>query len=297
MNPQGADSAETPQRADQPRDAEAATSDSIPLIIGHRGASAIAPENTLAAFFCALDDGADGLEFDVRLASDGIPVVIHDATLQRTASRNFPVSALTSQELGATDVGTWFNRRYPARARPDYARECVPTLRLVLQALGARSRRLYVELKHEPGEDYTLLVSEVVKLVRSLSLTPSVCIESFTLDVVAEVKRLAPEIRTAALFERTLARPILSARAIVAEALACRADEIALHRSLVRERVVRAARLAGMDSLVWTVDSPAWIRRARALGLCALITNHPARLRATLDAALRHAQRRRTLRP
>ncbi|MDQ3754751.1 MAG: glycerophosphodiester phosphodiesterase, partial [Acidobacteriota bacterium] len=64
-----------------------------PLIIGHRGASAVAPENTLGAFARALDDGADGIEFDVRLARDGVPIVIHDATLKRTALQDGAVAA------------------------------------------------------------------------------------------------------------------------------------------------------------------------------------------------------------
>ena len=276
-----------------------------PLIIGHRGAAAVAPENTLVSFARAFADGADGIEFDVRLARDQVPVVIHDATLERTASRRPHVSALTSVELGATDVGTWFNRRYPARARPDFSAECVPTLELVLLTFGSRSKRLYVELKHEPGEDFASLVSETVRLTRSLSLISRVVVESFALEVVGEVKRLAPEIRTAALFERTLARPVRPARSMVAAALYARADELALHRSLVRERVVRAARLAGLEALVWTVDSPAWIARARRHGLSALITNQPARMRAaleatrqslTLEAATSH-DRRRNLNP
>jgi len=71
---------------------------SNPFIIGHRGASAHAPENTLAAFDLAFDAGADGIEFDVRLARDGVPVVIHDATLKRTALREGSVESLTSLE-------------------------------------------------------------------------------------------------------------------------------------------------------------------------------------------------------
>jgi len=69
-----------------------------PLILGHRGASAIAPENTLAAFACAIRDGADGIEFDVRLSRDGLPVVIHDASLKRTGWKEISVSELTSAE-------------------------------------------------------------------------------------------------------------------------------------------------------------------------------------------------------
>src|SRR6185503_14444987 len=80
-----------------------------PLILGHRGASAVAPENTLAAFSRAMSDGADGIEFDVRLSRDGVPVVIHDANLNRTAGVARRVSDLTAKELQEIDVGGWFD--------------------------------------------------------------------------------------------------------------------------------------------------------------------------------------------
>ncbi len=72
---------------------------STPLILGHRGASALAPENTIAAFARAMHDGADGVEFDVRLSRDQVPVVIHDSTLKRTGLIDSVVSALTAAEL------------------------------------------------------------------------------------------------------------------------------------------------------------------------------------------------------
>jgi len=88
-----------------------------PLIIAHRGASAVAPENTLAAFARGLEDDAHGFELDVRLARDGVPVVIHDAKLQRTGSRADRVSQMTSAQLGEVDSGSWFNRARPALFR------------------------------------------------------------------------------------------------------------------------------------------------------------------------------------
>ena len=254
-----------------------------PLIIGHRGASALAPENTLAAFERALDDGADGLEFDVRLARDRVPVIIHDATLRRTGGRDIAVALLSSDELAETDVGTWFNLQNPERERGEYVRCGVPTLARLLQTVEERAGLLYVELKCEAGEPYAPLVAEVLEVVREHSFTSRVVIESFLLDAVREVKRLAPEVRTAALFERSLSRPLPSPRRMLAQALECDADEIALQHTLARRRTVEAARAAGFDALVWTVDDPAWAKRAVELGLCALITNHPARMRAALD--------------
>src|SRR4029078_199504 len=79
-----------------------------PLILGHRGASAVAPENTLAAFSRAIQDGAEGIAVDVRLSRDGVPVVIQDASLRRTALIDKLVSDLTVEELKHIDVGIWF---------------------------------------------------------------------------------------------------------------------------------------------------------------------------------------------
>jgi glycerophosphoryl diester phosphodiesterase len=258
----------------------------LPLIIGHRGASASAPENTLAAFDRALDDGADGIEFDVRLARDGVPVVIHDATLRRTATIDVPIAALSSSDLSAVDVGSWFNRRYPARAVDAYALETVPTLARVFQTVAPRCRLLYVELKCEAGETMSL-VERVVAEVRAHELERRVVIESFTLDAVAEAKRIAPDLRTAAAFERRPGRPLPCVGNLLKRARDCRADELALARSLVSRRTVDAARARGLQTVVWTVDHPSWFRRASALGLRAVISNDPANLRAARDEFLK----------
>lgn len=260
---------------------------SAPLIIGHRGASADAPENTLAAFDRALRGGADGVEFDVRLARDGVPVCIHDATLGRTALRPERVDALTSAELREVDAGTWFNRRFPQLACDDYARERIPTLAEVLELVGPRSQVVYVEMKCEDAGDYPRLARSVVAGVRASGLTGRAVIKSFEHAAVREAKRLAPEIRAAALFDLKWSRPVLSARETIARALACGAEEVSLHRSLLRPSVVEAARRHNLETIIWTADTPAWLERALRLGLRAVITNRPAGMRAALEAMLR----------
>jgi glycerophosphoryl diester phosphodiesterase len=265
--------------------------ESFPLVVGHRGASKAAPENTLAAFERALREGADGIEFDVRLARDNVPVVVHDATLRRTAALHLdaPIAALSSTALSAIDVGTWFNRRFPARARNEYERETISTLARVFETIAPRCRVLYVELKCEAramtgsAVSITDFVERVVAEVRAHSLERRVVLESFALNVVAEVKRIAPDIRTSAAFERRIGRPLITPRALLRQASACHADELALGRSLVSRRLLAAARAHGLPSVVWTVDHPSWAARASALGLRAIITNDPARMRAALD--------------
>jgi glycerophosphoryl diester phosphodiesterase len=263
------------------------TADGGPLIIGHRGASAHAPENTLAAFELALRGGADGLEFDVRLARDGVPVCIHDATLRRTALREGAVESLDSAALSALDAGTWFNLRRPASARDEYAAERVPTLAQVFERLGGRARVLYVEMKCDTAAHAAPLARAVVGLTRAHGLGGRVVVKSFAHALVAEAKRLAPEIRAAALFDRNWSRPLVSPRKIIEEAARCGADEISLHRSLLRRATVEEARRRGFACVVWTADTPFWLRRALSLGLRAVITNRPAEMRAALDALRR----------
>src|ERR687897_900990 len=94
---------------------------SLPLIIGHRGASAVAPENTMAAFRKAIEAGADGIEFDVRLSRDGLPVVIHDDSLRRTGSRPERIADLNAEDLRKVNVGSWFSN-------DEFHDETLPTL-------------------------------------------------------------------------------------------------------------------------------------------------------------------------
>jgi glycerophosphoryl diester phosphodiesterase len=249
----------------------------LPLILGHRGASAHAPENTLAAFARAMNDGADGIEFDVRLSRDGVPVVIHDASLTRTGLIDCSVSDLTAGELQRIDVGSWFAKSAPDRQ--PFVGEKLPTLTQVFDLFRANTGLLYIEMKCDQ-EEGAALAAEVVKLSRASGMADRVVVESFDHAAIAAVKRIDSGIRTAALFEPRLTRPISTVRRlkIVDTALAVGVDEIALHHSLAANRVVEKARHAGLEVVVWTVADPTWIGRARTLGVKALIANDPALL-------------------
>jgi glycerophosphoryl diester phosphodiesterase len=242
-----------------------------PLILGHRGSSAISPENTIASFRQSIEHGADGVEFDVRLALDKVPVVIHDATLSRTAGINRAVAQLTSKELQEIDVGAWFRRS--SRVEEE---ERVPTLSDVFELFRNAGGVLYLEMKGEPvGNE---LPARVVELMREHSFVERVVVESFDHSAIAEIKRLAPEVRTAALFERRIRRPLVSRKSILSITTAAKADEIALHHTLAGEGLVREARRSGFDVVVWTVEHPRWIQRAQKLDIKGLITNNPANL-------------------
>lgn len=249
---------------------------SRPLVIGHRGASALAPENTIASFVHAMRGGADGVEFDVRLTRDLVPVVTHDARLNRTGMVQGLVTDLSAEEIQEVDVGTWFDQKLIPGAR-SYAGERIPTLRQVLELFSDLPGLLYAELKVNADEGATLAAT-VIKLVREYAMYDRVVLESFDLQTLEAVKAIESGIRTAALFQPGLLRgvPLFKPSSIVDLAARFGADEIALHRTLARRRVTEKAISCGMKVVVWTVDSPIWIERARAMGIKALITNDPA---------------------
>lgn len=249
----------------------------LPLIIGHRGACARAPENTFASFNLAFAWKADGIEFDVRLARDGVPVVIHDTMLARTAYLERRVDDFDSTVLKTFYAGEWFNRKNPDRAIDGFEWERIPLLSEVFERYG--DHHLYVEMKCEEPARRAELASAVVGLVREHKLGERLVVKSFEHDALVEVKKLAPEIRTAALFGRSWPRPFIPAAKIIAQAEACGADEISLHRSLLRKATSEEARARGFEVVVWTVNSPFWLRRATAMNLRAVITDNPDRLR------------------
>jgi glycerophosphoryl diester phosphodiesterase len=250
----------------------------LPLIIGHRGASAVAPENTLAAFALAIEGGADGIEFDVRLSQDGVPVVIHDATLPRTGLIEGVVAELSAEALGKTDVGSWFSQRSHA-AGVDFRNEKLPSLQQVLSLFADADALFYLEMKSEAGQDERL-AAEVAGTISRHAVSERVIVSSFNLSLVQAVKAAHSAIRTAALFEPRISLPATLIRKIKLIELAkeCGADEICLHHTLAGRRLTEHARKSQLDVVVWTVDDPAWIERARSRGVKALITNDPARM-------------------
>jgi glycerophosphoryl diester phosphodiesterase len=250
-----------------------------PLIIAHRGASALAPENTLAAFQKAIDDGAEGIEFDVQLAGDGVPVVFHDYSLKRIGRCDGNVSDFTSKELQNLDVGTWFNIKNPHRANEKFADETVPTLFQLFEFLKDYKGLLYVELKCL--EDETISLTDAVcKMILESGFAPQIKLKSFNLEAVARAKENFPEITTVALFEPTLQTVLRGKLHLIEKAEAAKADELSLHYSLATKKMMAKANEKNFPVTIWTADNPIWVKRARDLGLQAIITNNPARLLA-----------------
>jgi glycerophosphoryl diester phosphodiesterase len=255
----------------------------IPKVIAHRGASAHAPENTLASFRKAIEAGADGIELDVRLSKDGVPMVIHDSTLVRTAGMNTRVADLTAEQLSRVDAGSWFNAANPARTKAEFADEGVPSLRTVLELFERIEGPIYVEVKCETENEVSPLVDAVCREIADPSWRSKVIVGSFRLGVIPRARTVLPGVRTAALFTPKIMRLLRKEKYLINIAREFGADHLSVHKSLVSRNLVRKAAKCNMPVTVWTVNSPRWVPRATDRGFYAVITDDPAKLLAGRD--------------
>ncbi len=224
------------------------------LIIAHRGASAAAPENTLAAFRLAVDLGADGIELDVRGTADGHLVIIHDAAVDRTTDGTGKIAALTLEQVRRFDAGRKFG--------PAFGGERIPLLSEVFAAV--RGRLLVdVEVK-AAGVEAALLDT-----IRRMQMEDSVLISSFDAQVVARVRDLAPEIPAGLL--QSAAHP--QAAVPLGAAVYLPAVE-----ALAAE-VVTYCRQHGLRVITWTVRTEAAARQALRLGVDGIIADDPVFVR------------------
>ncbi|MEO6588127.1 MAG: glycerophosphodiester phosphodiesterase family protein [Pyrinomonadaceae bacterium] len=249
----------------------------LPLIIAHRGAAAIAPENTLAAFKKAIEDEADGIEFDVRLSKDGEAVVFHDADLKRIAGRDEKIIDLSLEELRQIEIGSWFNRAFPKLADEKFSNETIPALKDVLNLLNDFRGLIYIELKCRERE-VEPLVRAVCREISASYLLPNIIVKSFRLQVIPEIRRVCQGVTTAALFAPKIMTMLRKEKYLLKIAQEFRADQISLHYTLVSKKFMKKAEKREIPVTVWTVDNPRFIKRAIDLGIKAVITNNPATL-------------------
>jgi glycerophosphoryl diester phosphodiesterase len=234
-----------------------------PSVIAHRGVSGEAPENTAAAFRLALETGVDGVELDVHLSSDGVPVVLHDPFLERTTSGRGLVAQQSLAALKRLDAGRWFGERF--------AGERIPTLDEALDLL--KHVRVIIEIKNNPVA-YPGIPARVAAVVRE-SGHPSITVSSFDHPVLLEVRTVAPQIPTAVLFSARPVDPVAIARA-------ARASLLHPQWVYVTREMVAGAHAAGLRLETWTLDDPAQMKHILAIGPDGIMSNHPARLKALL---------------
>ncbi len=238
------------------------------LNIAHRGASAYAPENTLAAFECAFEMGADGVELDVVLTKEGIPVVIHDDTVDRTTNGHGFVRDMSLQEVQALDAGSRFDPRFRGAQ--------IPTLAQVLQAIGRRGT-VNIEIK-ALNKNMRGMEAVVSQVVESSGVKQNVMVSSFNPLALRRMANLSPTLPRGLLYREGL--PIYLRRAWLRPL----ALPTALHPrfTLVTPEYMRWAKGKGYKVNTWTVDDPEEMRRLIGLNVDGIMTNKPDILKSVL---------------
>lgn len=230
-----------------------------PIIIAHRGASAYAPENTMAAFRKALEMRAGGIEIDVHLTKDGYPVVVHDQQLGRTCNGTGLIKGKTLQELKKLDFGSWFSE--------EFENEPIPTLEEVMDLISTEDILFNIELK-SGAVLYPGIERLVVEMVKKYKMEERVIISSFNHYSLLEVKRIAPEIKIGLLYSAGLVEPWEYAKRLGAEAIH------PLYISIPPE-AVKACNENGVLVNPYTIDKPEHIKLAALAGVDGIITNVP----------------------
>jgi glycerophosphoryl diester phosphodiesterase len=260
--------------------------------IAHRGASGHAPEHTIAAFDQAFEWGVDYLEQDLQMTADGVLVVFHDDTLDRTARGpaglcTGPVSERTLAELKQCDVGSWFNQKFPDRARAEFVGQRVPTLDEVFGRYGERAN-YYVETKSpqsSPGMEEKLVeLIEKHDLRRGALERRQVMIQSFSEESLRKLHELDPELPLVRLLPAPEVTPEpgsdLSAELRpLLEGIAEYAVAIGPNRLTVDHELVRAAHKLDMQVHPYTVNLRLEMERLWNMGADAIFTDFPDRLR------------------
>jgi glycerophosphoryl diester phosphodiesterase len=242
-----------------------------PLVFAHRGGARLAPENTLAAFARGLDAGADGVECDIHLSADGVPVVIHDATLERTTDARGPVSARTAEELARVDAGY---HHAPEAGFPWRGKGVgVPTLEALL--VQCPDARVIIETKIGGA----LLAEAVSRVVRRADAVDRVCVGSFNTGAVAALRAVDPALTTSASREEvkwTLFRSWLRWPAGLAEGYrGFQVPERVGRLRVVSPGFVRQVHREGCAVQVWVVDEPDRAERLLSWGVDGLISDRP----------------------
>jgi len=226
------------------------------VITAHRGAKAVAPENTMAAFRAAMDAGADFAELDVQHTKDREVVVLHDADFMRMGDDPRRLADLTAAEVATIDIGR--------KRGPQFAGEHAPTLAEVIDLVRGRMK-INIELKYDvpdPG-----LAPAVVELLRRKDFIDQVVITSLDYGALKQVKSLEPRLRTGHIVT-----------AAVGDVLRTEADFLSLNSAKATTSLVRRARAAGKDVAVWTVNDPEVMLRMIERGVDNIITDDPALL-------------------
>ncbi len=234
------------------------------LIIGHRGASGYAPENTMPAFELAVSQNVDGLEFDVHLSKDGIPVVIHDRTIERTTGGSGLVVEYTASQLQQFDAGSWYGEQF-AGAK-------IPLLTEVLGFCKSIGKDLLINIELKAGSImYPNIEETVISRVKEYHLDDQVIISSFDHHGLQRVKEIDPNIKTGVLYTASWIKPWRYRELL---------NFNALHPAwyTLSPELVTNAHQAGLAVHTFTVNDTDYVPQMIMMGVDGIITDYPDRL-------------------
>ncbi len=227
----------------------------------HRGASAIAPENTIAAFRAAAESGARWVELDVALSADGTLMVIHDDTVDRTSSGEGSLGKLSASEIGTLDAGSWFN--------PRFAGERIPTLAKTIAALGEFGLSANVEIKQHPHHrSLDQLVRAVQADIGRRAAGTEIMISSFDPDALKAMHALEPDLEMAMLW-------VHPPEDWAEQLAAIPASTIHMHFKALSIGLLEEAARRGIKVRAWTCNDPVQLVSFWGAGLAGVITDDP----------------------
>ena len=234
--------------------------DNFMKVIGHRGASAYAPENTLAAFRLALEQGAHGIELDVMRTVDNRLAVIHDFTVERVSNGSGAVASKTIAELKALDFGVKYHK--------NYANERLPLLDEVLDFLSGNELLLNIEIKSMPGFYDEELNKLVAAAIDKSGLSDRIIISCFEHKALTDMKKLRPGLKTAMLYSKAIDKVWEYAKEIGV-------DYIHPQHQTIDKDCVASCHANNIGVNAWTVNKPEDIMRMLDIGADAIITDKP----------------------
>ena len=238
-------------------------------VVGHRGASGHAPENTMAAFRLAVEMGATFIETDLHLTRDAHLVCVHDATLERTTGSNAAVKDLTLAQLHELDAGSWFGAKF--------AGERIPTLDGILNFAREKDIVIFLEVKQEAawGIEHGLVAA-----LRGAKEAARAVILSFRPGMLRNVRRLDNTLMTGLLFH---AMPDGGPEAIVDRALEIGARQLAPRGDIVTPELLDRAHRNDLQVVCWTINQAEEMRGLIDAGVDGIMTDYPDRLVAALN--------------
>lgn len=248
------------------------------LNVAHRGASGHAPEHTMPAYELGKEMNGDYFEIDLQLTKDGHIVAMHDDYIDRVSEYSGKVDSYTLEELKQIDIGSWFNRKYPQRAKDEYKNQNVLTLEEIIDEFGT-DINYYIEIKKSKDSDK--IIEKLLNVLEEYDLIPKrknsgqVVIQSFYPEYLLEIHELEPNIPLVQLI-RYRKRATISKEKL--ETIQKYAVGIGLNHRRLSKRYVRKVREAGLLIHPYTVNKKSRMKKLIRWGVTGIFTDFPDRL-------------------